>query len=129
MYALALFLYGPNSGEAATDEARQLRCLVEGLEEGATVPPWINLTCTKHRSRIISVTWHIRTSAAVAVPPVPVPAHVPHQDDFQCAGHGCGNHVGWHALYSWRRFSSKECRIRNECDWFFFTLKEAFIVI
>jgi hypothetical protein len=53
MYALSLFLYRPNSGEADDDEARRLLRLVEAPQEGATVLPWLNLTCTKRRSRII----------------------------------------------------------------------------
>ena len=28
------------------------------------------------------------------------------------------------AWYSWRRFCSEECRIRNECDWFSYTVME-----
>lgn len=128
MYALALFLYRPNSGEADDDEARRLLRLVEGPEEGETLLPWKNLTCTKRRSRIISATWYLRPSAA-AVAVAPVPAPVPRQDNFHCAGRGCGNHAGWHDWYSWRRFCSEECRIRNECDWFFFTLKEVFNAI
>jgi hypothetical protein len=40
MYALSLFLYRPNSGEAYDDKARRLLRLVEGPQEGATVLPW-----------------------------------------------------------------------------------------
>jgi hypothetical protein len=127
MYALTLFLYRPNSNEATDDEARWLLRLVEGPEEGATTLSWKNLTCTKRRSRIISAKWHLRPSAAVAVPPVP--ALVPRQGNLQCAGRGCGNHAGWHASYPWCRFCSEECRIQNKCDWFLFTLKEACNVI
>jgi hypothetical protein len=125
MYALSLFLYIPNSGEAAAAEARRLLRLVEGPQEGATTLPWKILTCTKHRSRIIASTWDYRLTGAIAVSPVPAP--VPRHDDLQCAGRRCGHHAGWHAWYSWRRFCSEECRIRNECDWFFFTFKEALI--
>jgi hypothetical protein len=92
MYALTLFLYRPNSSEATDDEARWLLRLVEGPEEGATTLSWKNLTCTKRRSRIISAKWHLRPSAAVAVPPVP--ALVPRQGNLQCAGRRCGNHAG-----------------------------------
>jgi hypothetical protein len=126
MYALSLFLYRPNISEAAADEARRLLRLVEGPQEGATVLPWKNLTCTKRRSRIIVSTWDYRLTGAIAVSPVPAP--VPRHDDLQCAGRECGDHAGWHAWYSWRRFCSEECRIRNECDWFFSTLKEALMI-
>lgn len=128
MYALSLFLYRPNSGEADDDEARRLLRLVEAPQEGATVLPWINLTCTKRRSRIIASTWHYLLTDANAIAVSPVPAPVPRHDDLQCAGRGCGDHAGWHAWYSWRRFCSEECRIRNECDWFFYTLKEALMI-
>jgi hypothetical protein len=130
MYALSLFLYRPNSGEAADDEARQLLRLVEAPKEGATVLPWINLTSTKRRSRIIASTWDylLTVANANAIAMSPVPAPVPCHDDLQCAGRGCGDHVGWHAWYSWHRFCSEECRIRNECDWFFYTLKEALMI-
>jgi hypothetical protein len=121
MYALSLFFYRPNSGEA-----RRLLRLVEGPQEGAMVLPWKNLTCTKRRSRIIASTWDNGLTGVIDVSPVPAP--VPRHDDLQCAGRGCGDHAGWHAWYSWRRFCSEECRIRNECDWFFFTLKEALVI-
>jgi hypothetical protein len=126
MYALSLFLYRPNSGEADDDEARQLLRLVEGPQEGATALPWKNLTCTKRRSRIIAPTWDYRLTGAIAVSLVPAP--VPRHDYMQCAGRGCADHAGWHAWYSCRRFCSEECRIRNECDWFFFTLKGALVI-
>jgi hypothetical protein len=126
MYALSLFLYRPNSGEAAADEARRLLRLVEGPQEGATALPWKNLTCTKCRSRIIASTWDYRLTGATAVSPVPAP--VPRHDNLQCAGRECGDHARWYAWYSWRRFCSEECRIRNECDRFFFTLKEVLVI-
>jgi hypothetical protein len=126
MYALSLFLYRPNSGEANNNEARRLLRLVEGPQEGATTLPWKNLTCTKRRSRIIASTWDYWLTGAIVVSPVPAP--VPRHDDLQCAGRGCGDHAGWNAWYSWRRFCSEECRIRNEFDWFFFTLKEALMI-
>jgi hypothetical protein len=126
MYALSLILYRPNSGEADDDEARRLQRLVEGPQEGATTLPWKNLTCTKCRSRIIALTWDYRLTGAIAVSPVPAP--VPLHYDLQCASRGCGNHAGWHAWYSCHWFCSEECRIRNECDWFFFTLKEALMI-
>jgi hypothetical protein len=44
MYALTLFLYRPNSGNADNDEARLLLRLVKGPEEGETTLPWKNLT-------------------------------------------------------------------------------------
>jgi hypothetical protein len=125
-YALSLFLYRPNSGEADDDEARRLLRLVEGPQEGATTLPQKNLTCTKRRSRIIASTWDYRLMGAIVVSPVPAP--VPHHDDLQCVGHGCGDHAEWHAWYSWCRFCSEECRIRNGCDWFFFTLKKVFMI-
>jgi hypothetical protein len=125
MYALSLFLYRPNSGEAANDEARRLLRLVEGPQEGLTTLPWKNLTCTKRRSRIIMSTWDYQLTGAIVVSLVPAP--VPRHDDLQCVGRGCGDHAGWHAWYSWRRFCSEECRVRNECDWFF-TLKEALMI-
>jgi hypothetical protein len=128
MYALSLFLYRTNSGEAAADEARRLMRLVKAPQEGATVLPWINLTCTKCRSRIIASTWDYLLTDANAIAVSPVPALVPHHDDLQCAGRGCGDHTGWHAWYSWRRFYNEEGRIRNECDWFFYTLKEASMI-
>jgi hypothetical protein len=126
MYTLSLFLYRPNISEADDDEARRLLRLVEGPQEGATTLPWKNLTFTKRRSRIIASTWDYRLTGAIVV--LPVPAPVPRHDDLQCVGRGCGNHEGWHAWYSWRRFCSEECRIRNDCDWFFFTLKEALMI-
>jgi hypothetical protein len=89
MYALSLFLYRPNSGEADDDEARQLLRLVEGPQEGAMALPWKNFTCTKHRSRIIVSTWDYRLTGAIAVSPVL--ALVPRHDDLQCAGCGCGD--------------------------------------
>jgi hypothetical protein len=128
MYALSLFLYRSNSGEAAADEAKRLLHLVEGPQEGATTLPWKNLPCTKLRLRIIASTWHYLLTDANAIAVSPVPTPVPRHDDLQCAGRGCGDHAGWHAWYSWRRFCSEECRIRNECDWFFFTVKEALVI-
>jgi hypothetical protein len=92
MYALAPFLYRPNSGDANDDEARRLPRLVEGPEEGAPMLPWKNLTCTKRCSRIISVTLHLWPWTVIVVPPLSAP--VPRQDDVQCAGHGCGNNTG-----------------------------------
>jgi hypothetical protein len=71
MYALSLFLYRPNIGEADDDEARRLR-LVEGPQEGATTLPWKKLTCTKRRSRIIASTWDYRLMDAIAESPVPI---------------------------------------------------------
>jgi hypothetical protein len=91
MYALSLFLYRPNSGEADDNEARRLLSLVEGPQEGATTLPWKNLTCTKRRSRIIASMWDYRLTGAIAVSPVPAP--VPRHDDLQCAGRGCGDHA------------------------------------
>jgi hypothetical protein len=126
MYALSLFLYRSNSGEADDDEARRLLRLVKGPQEGATTLPWKNLTCTKRCSRIITSTWDYRLTGVIVVSLVP--ALVPRHDDLQCAGRGCGDHEGWHAWYSWRRFCSEECMIQNECDWFFFTLKEALMI-
>jgi hypothetical protein len=112
MYALSLFLYRPNSGEADDDEARRLLRLVEAPQEGATVLSWINLTCTKRRSnRIIASTWDYLLTDANAIAVSPVPAPVPRHDNLQCAGRGCGDHAGWHAWYSWRRFCTEECRI------------------
>jgi hypothetical protein len=117
MYALSLFLYRSNSGEADDDEARRLLRLVKGPQEGATTLPWKNLTCTKRCSRIITSTWHYWLTGVIVVSLVP--ALVPR---------GCGDHVGWHSWYSWHRFCSEECMIQNECDWFFFTLKEALMI-
>jgi hypothetical protein len=109
MYDLSLFLYRPNSGEADDDEARRLLHLVEGPQERAMTIPLKNLTCTKCRSRIIALTWDYWLTGAIVVTPVPAP--VPRPDDLQCAGRRCGDHAGWHAWYSWRRFCSEECRI------------------
>jgi hypothetical protein len=80
MYALSLFLYIPNNGEAAADEARSILRLVEGPQEGATVLPWKKLTCAKRRSRIIASTWDYRLTGAIAMSPVPSP--VPRHDDL-----------------------------------------------
>jgi hypothetical protein len=98
MYGLSLFLYRPNCGEAAADEARRLLRLVDGPQEGATVLLWKKLTCTKRRSRIIASTWDYRPTGAIAVSQVPAP--VPRHDDLQCAGRECGDHARWHAWYS-----------------------------
>jgi len=64
IYALALLLYRPNSGDSNYDEA-----------------------CTKHRCRIISALWGLAPSAVG----VPTPVH--HQDEHQCAGGSCGEHA------------------------------------
>ena len=119
IYALALLLYSPNSGDGDDDEARRLLCMVEGPEPGAPALPWNNKTCTKCHCRIISVLWDLVPSA------VGVPTSVHRQDEHQCAGGSCGEHAGWYAWYSWHRFCSEECRIRNECDWFFYIVMEA----
>jgi hypothetical protein len=92
MYAISLFLYRPNSGEAAADEARRHLCFVEGAQEGVTTLPREKLTCTKRRSRIIASMWDYRLTGAIAVSPVPAP--VPRHDNLQCVGRGCGDHVG-----------------------------------
>ena len=118
IYALALLLYRPNSGDGDDDEARWLLRMVEGPELGALALPWNNKTCTKCHSRIISALWDL-ASLAVGVP---TPMH--RQDEHQCAGGGCGEHAGWYAWYSWHRFCSEECRIGNECDWFFYIVME-----
>jgi hypothetical protein len=118
IYALALLLYKPNSSDGDDDEAWRLLCMVEAPEPGALVLPWNNKTCTKCRCWIISVLWDLAPSAVG----VPTPVHL--QDEHQCAGGGCGEHVGWYAWYSWCLFCSEECRIRNECDWFFYTVME-----
>ena len=118
IYALALLLYRPNSGDGDDDEAQRLLRMVEGPEPGAPALPWNNKTCTKRRCRMISVLWDLAPSAVC----VPTPVH--RQDEHQCAGGGCGEHAGWYAWYSWRRFCSEECRICSECDWFFYTVME-----
>ena len=112
IYALALLLYMPNSsdGDGDDDEARRLLRMVEGPKPSAPVLPWNNKTCTKCHCRIISVLWDLVPSA------VGVPTSVHCLDEHQCVGGGYGEHAGWYAWYSWRRFYSEECRIRNECD-------------
>ena len=44
IYALALLLYRPNSGDVDDDEARRLLRLVERPEPGAPMLPWNNKT-------------------------------------------------------------------------------------
>jgi hypothetical protein len=119
IYVLALLLYRPNSGDGDDDEARQLLRMVEGPEAGAQALPWNNNTCKKCHCRIILVLWDLASLA------VCVPTPVPRLDNHQCVGRGCGEHAGWYAWYSWRRLCSEECRICNECDWFFYIVMEA----
>ena len=71
IYALALLLYRPNSGDGDDDEARRLLHMVEGPKSGAPALPWNNKTCTKHRCRIISALWDLAPSAVG----VPTPVH------------------------------------------------------
>jgi hypothetical protein len=56
--------------------------LVEAPQEGATVLPWINLSCTKRCSRIIASTWDYLLIDANAIAVSPVPAPVPRHDDL-----------------------------------------------
>ena len=71
IYALALLLYRPNSGDGDDDEARWLLRMVEGPELGALALPWNNKTCMKCHSQIISVLWDLAPSAVG----VPTPVH------------------------------------------------------
>ena len=101
IYVLALLFYRPNSGDGDDNEARRLLRMVEGPKAGVPVLPWNNKTCTKCCCRIISALWDLAPSAVG----VPTPVH--RQDEHQCAGGGCGEHAGWYAWYSWRRFCSE----------------------
>ena len=88
IYALALLLYRPNSGDGDNDEAQRLLRMVKGPELGASALPWSNKTCTKHHCRIISALWDLAPSAVGVLMPV----H--RQDEHQCAGGDCDEHVG-----------------------------------
>jgi hypothetical protein len=63
IFALALLLYRPNSGDGEDDEARRLLRMVEGPEPGAPALPWNNKTCMKCSYRIISALWDLASSA------------------------------------------------------------------
>jgi hypothetical protein len=52
----------------------------------------------------------------------PLAKLVHHQDGLQCRGGGYSNLAGREGWEEWAMFYSEECRIRNECDRFFWRI-------
>ena len=116
-----------NNSDAGNDNlVRQWLRKVEGDEAGPEANVmWKNEKCTRSLQQAMFVLQDLAGRPAPGesspLPPLAMPVH--RQDEHQCGGGGYGGHTGREGWEEWAIFCSKECRIRNECDRFFRSMR------